>query len=188
MADRFILAVGNCLFALLLASIPCSAVIVDRIAVVVDDRVVKDSDITRDIRITDFLNGDPLDFSEPARKKSAQRLIDQQLIRREVTVGGYTKATPEEADNFLDSIIKQRFQGNHSEYEAALQKYGITGEQLHAQLVWQITVLHFIEQRFRPAVMDSGPGVEKRVNELFEEWLDGAHQRAQIEYHETGLQ
>ena len=29
---------------------------------------------------------------------------------------------------------------------------------------------------------------EERVNAAFEKWLDGAHGRAQIEYHEAGLQ
>ena len=81
----------RCLLYLLIGVLPASAVIVDRIAIVVNDRVIKDSDISRDIRIIDFLNGDQLDFSEAARKKSAQRLIDQQLIRREVQVGGYPR-------------------------------------------------------------------------------------------------
>jgi hypothetical protein len=162
--------------------------IVDRIAIVVNDRPIKDSDITRDIRLTDFLNGDPLDLSEAARRKSTQRLIDQQLIRREVQVGGYAKATPDEAGRFLASIVKQRFHDDQGQYQAALQKYGVTEKQLLDQLVWQLTVLHFIEQRFRPAVLDSGPDVEPKVNEVFEQWLDGAHKRAQIEYHETGLQ
>jgi hypothetical protein len=176
------------LLYLMLAAIPCAAVIVDRIAVVVNDRVIKDSDIGRDIRITDFLNGDQLDFSETARKKAAQRLIDQQLIRREVQVGGYSKATSEEVSNFLDSIIKQRFHDSQSEYQTALKNYAMTDEQLREQLTWQITVLHFIEQRFRPAVLASDADVEQRVNEAFEEWLDVAHKQAQIDYHETGLQ
>jgi hypothetical protein len=172
----------------LMLAMPGAAVIVDRIAVVVNDRVVKDSDISRDIRVTDFLNGDQLDFSEGARKKAGQRLIDQQLIRREVKVGGYSNATPEEVGKFLESIIKQRFHDSQSEYQAALKNYALTDEQLRAQLTWQITVLHFIEQRFRPAVLGSDADVEQRVNEAFEAWLDEAHKQAQIDYHETGLQ
>lgn len=177
----------RCLLYLLIGVLPASAVIVDRIAIVVNDRVIKDSDISRDIRIIDFLNGDQLDFSEAARKKSAQRLIDQQLIRREVQVGGYPLATPTEAGNFLESIVKQRFHGSESEYSASLEKYGIDGQQLRAQLTWQITVLHFIEQRFRPAVMGSGAEAEEKVNQAFDQWLNEMHKQAQIEYHETGL-
>jgi hypothetical protein len=199
-----------------LMMLPSSAVIVDRIAIVANDCVIKDSDIERDLRITDFLNGDKFDLGEPARKKAAQRLVDQQLIRHEVQVGGYSKATPEEADSFLKSIVKQRFEDNDSAYQGALKEYGITAAQLHDQLVWQITALHFIEQRFRPAVLVSEEDVDKyllahaaqfkdqnpkdareaaqaklteeRVNDAFEEWLEGAHKRATIEYHEAGLQ
>ena len=203
-------------FLIPVITLPSSAVIVDRIAIVANDRIIKDSDIERDLRITDFLNGDKLDLGEPARKKAAQRLVDQQLIRHEVEVGGYSKATPEEADNFLKSIVKQRFEDNESAYQSALKEYGITAAQLHNQLEWQITALHFIEQRFRPAVLVSDEDLEKyllghaaqfkdqnpkdareaaqaklteeRVNAAFEEWLDGAHKRAAIEYHEAGLQ
>lgn len=210
------LAKWACALILWASALPAGAAIVDRIAVVVNDRVVKDSDIERDLRLTDFMNGDKLDFSEAARKKAAQRLVDQQLIRREVQVGGYPKAGPEEAETFLKSIVKQRFQDNESEYQTALERYGVTAAQLQAQLIWQITVLHFIEQRFRPAVLVTDEDVgtyrvehaslfkgqnpedasqaarerltEERVNDAFEHWLDGAHKRATIEYHEAGLQ
>lgn len=201
---------------LLTLGLPSGAVIVDRIAVVVNNQVIKDSNIEQDLRITDFLNGDKLDFSEPVRKKAAQRLIDQQLIRREVRVGGYPQGTPHEAENFLKSIVKQRFEDDAGKYQAALQSYGITAPQLQAELAWQISVLHFIEQRFRPAVLVTDEDVDKyllehaaqfkdgkpeqarrdarerlteqRVNQTFEQWLDGAHKRASIEYHEAGLQ
>ncbi len=58
----------------LLALAPClvPAVIIDRIAIVVGDSIVKDSDINRDIRVTSFLNGDPLDLSDKARKANRQ--------------------------------------------------------------------------------------------------------------------
>lgn len=201
------MALGRCWLYLMITATAMSAAIVDRIAIVVNDQVIKDSDIERDMRITDFLNGDQFDFSEATRKKAAERLIDQQLIRREVQVGGYPKATAEEVGDFLKSIVKQRFQDNDGEYRAALTSYGITEPRLLGQLTWQITVLHFIEQRFRPAVLVSDEDVDKyvlehaiedrdaarerlteeRVNGAFEEWLDGVHQKAEIEYHEAGL-
>jgi hypothetical protein len=38
---------------------------------------------------------------------------------------------------------------------AALNAYGITEDQLRAHLLWQLTVIRFIDQRFRPGVLVS---------------------------------
>ena len=63
------------------------AIVLDRIAVVVGKVAIKSSDIERDIRVTAFLNHEPLVFTPDARKKAADRLIDQQIIRQEIATG-----------------------------------------------------------------------------------------------------
>jgi uncharacterized protein YqeY len=190
-----------------------SAVIIDRMAVVVGNRVIKDSDIERDIRLTDYLNGDKLDLSPAARRKAAQRLIDQALIRKEVDTGRYTTPSAAEIESFLKQVK------NHREN---LQPYGITQQELEAQVRWQITVLHFIDQRFRPAVLISDQEIQDyyqahaaefrdpktgkaltvddvrdqiqdilaapKVNKEFEDWLDRARKRTSIEYREASLE
>ncbi len=65
------------------------AVVIDQIAVVVGRAIVKDSDIDRDLRVTEFLNGDRVSENESARKAAVNRLIDQAFIRREIQVGDY---------------------------------------------------------------------------------------------------
>jgi hypothetical protein len=129
-----------------------SATVIDRIAVIVGNGVVKDSDIDRDIRVTAFLNGEPLDFSASARKKSAAHLIDQIFIRREIQIGDYPTATLQETDQQLAALKKQRFASN-SAYEQALQRYGVNNLDLRFRFQWQLTVLHFIDLRFEPAVL-----------------------------------
>ncbi len=136
------------------------ATLLDRIAIVVNDKIIKDTDISRDIRVTHFVNGVALDLSAASRKEAANRLIDQTLIRREIEVAQYPQATPAETQRLMDQVIKQRY-GKPETYTAALARYGITAEQLQRQLAWQVTVLHFIEQRFRPGVMVSDAEVQK---------------------------
>jgi len=136
-----------------------NAVVVDRIAMVVSNHVIKESDIERDIRITDFLNGDKLDLSPAARRKAAQRLIDQAMIRREFDQGRYTAPSPAETGQFLEQVKKQRFH-NDAEFQQALRTYGITQQELESHVRWQINVLHFIEQRFRPGVLVSEQEVD----------------------------
>ncbi len=141
---------------LLLISIAtmANAVVIDRMAIVVGTRVIKDSDIEREIRMTDFLNNDKLDFSPVARRKAAQRLIDQAMIHRETEVGRYAAPTTDEIESFLKQLTSQRFK-NDAEFQDALHTYGIGQDELKVHVRWQIAVLHFIEQRFRPAVLVS---------------------------------
>jgi len=145
----------------LLLLIHCAAwaVIIDRIAIVVGNAIIKDSDIQRDIRVTDFLNSAPLDLTIAARKKAANRLLDQIFIRREIRIGAYPTATLAEADRQLASLKKQRFRSEAS-YQQALRRYGLTELELRTQFQWQLTVLRFIDLRFKPAVMVTDEDVE----------------------------
>lgn len=128
------------------------AVIIDRIAIVVRNSIIKDSDVNRDIRVTDFLNGRPLNFSASARKEAADRLIAQALIRREIRLGDYPMATLQDADEQLDSLESERFK-TQAALDRALERYGLTELDLRTQFQWQLTVLRFIDLRFKPAVM-----------------------------------
>jgi len=134
----------------LLATAACAEVI-DRIAVTLDSQVITASEITLEIRITAFLNGDALDFSPEARRKAADRLIEQKLIRKEMQVGRYTSPSPEEVEPMLKQIQAQRFH-SAEEYRQALAQYGISEDELKAHLLWQITLLRFVDLRFRPGV------------------------------------
>src|ERR1700738_1095963 len=64
------------------------AVVVDRIAVTVDNDAITESEVIQDIRITDFLNGAPLDFSPAARRAAAERLGGQAAVPRGKNNGG----------------------------------------------------------------------------------------------------
>lgn len=136
-----------------LVSVAQSAVVLDRMAVIVNNHVVKTSDIDRDLRVTEFLNNEPLDLSTKAKHKSAERLIDQEIIRQEIITGGYRRPSDEEATEFEQQIRRDRFNGSEPQLTRALARYGLTEEQLHSQLLWQLTVLRFIDERFRAGVL-----------------------------------
>jgi hypothetical protein len=141
-----------------------AGVVIDRIAVIAGNSVIKDSDIERDIRVTDFLNRDPLEFSAASRKRSADRLIDQALIRREIEVAQYPFATDNDVNGFLQQVRKQQFK-NDADYQQSLREYGITEAQLRRALKWQLTVLHFISARFRPGVLITDQDITQYYNE-----------------------
>jgi peptidyl-prolyl cis-trans isomerase SurA len=137
---------------LFLSSLLQGAIVLDRVAVIVGKHVIKTSDIERDLRVTEFLNGEELKLSPEARRQSAERLIDQETIRQEIITGGYRRAADQEADALEKQLLKDRFGGAAARLREKLGRYGLSEEQLREQLLWQITVLRFIDQRFRPGV------------------------------------
>ncbi len=152
------------LFLFVLASCLLPGVIIDRIAIIVEDSIVKDSDISRDLRVANFLNSAPLDLSEQARRTAANRLIDQIFIRKEIQIGDYPFASPQQANRELDQLVKDRFKSEGALQET-LKSYGITAPDLRSHFLWQLTVLRFIDARFKPAVLVTDDDVEKYYNE-----------------------
>ena len=150
--------------ALLLFNSAASAVIIDRVAIVVGDWIVKDSDIDRDVRATDFLNDQPLNLGPTARKEAANRLIDQLFIRHEIYVGDYPTATAEEADQQIQRLERQRFR-TQAAMDQALKRYGLSEVELHTQFEWHLTVLRFIDARFRPAVLVTDDQIDNYYRE-----------------------
>lgn len=140
------------------------AVLIDRIAVVVGKSVIKSSDIERDLRLTEFLNRQPLNLSAEARRKAAERLIDQQMIRTEIATGSYSRATDADAEAMVTRLQRDRFGAASARMSAELERYGITRAELRQQLLWQLTVLRFIQQRFQPGVVVADEDVHAYYN------------------------
>ncbi len=132
--------------ALMVCMASASAEIVDRISVIIDGHIIKQSDIIKDIRLTGLLNHDTPSFGVSERKKALARLIDQALIRKELQAGLYSSPEPSEVDALLQQL-KQSF-GPNAAYRDALKSYGLSEEDLRNHLTWQLTVLRFINVRF----------------------------------------
>jgi hypothetical protein len=135
------------------AAIPQVPVLVDRIAVIVSKQVIKLTEVDRDLRVTAFLNQQHIDSSAAARRKAADRLVDQLIIRQEMSAEGYQRPSDADADQLLKQITSQRFQNSTAQLRTALARYGLTETLLHEQLLWQLTVLRFIDERFRPGIL-----------------------------------
>jgi hypothetical protein len=135
------------------AAVLSGAVVLDRIAVIAGTHVIKLSDIDQDIRLTDFLNRVPLNLSPAARREAAERLITQQIIRDDMVSGGYRRPPESEAVQLEADLDRDRYDGSEQRLRDVLKLYGLTEPELREQLLWQITVLQFIDQRFRGGVV-----------------------------------
>ena len=200
---------------LLLTGGASAAVVIDRIAVIAGKHAIKASDIDRDIRLTEFLNRDPLTENAKTKKQAAERLIDQQVISDEVATGNYGRASRRGGRYHAAKNPAGSSRRIGSAIEPALAHYGVTEDQLRSHLLWQLTVLRFIDRRFRAGVLVTDEDIRayydrhsdlhkasfesvaprirttlegEQVNQQFETWLDGARKRERIEYREEALQ
>ncbi|MBM3776309.1 MAG: hypothetical protein FJW37_14275 [Acidobacteria bacterium] len=139
------------------------AEIVDRIAVIAGNQVITQSEIRREIRLTAFLNGEQPDFSPAARRKAADRLIEQKLIRRELELSRYPLPEVTAIQPTWKELLRER-SWSERELEGELAKAGLSRPDLERRLLWQHTLLRFIEVRFLPGVHVS----EEEVRESFE--------------------
>jgi hypothetical protein len=133
--------------SLLLLTALCSAGVVDRVAIVIDKTIVTESEVLDELQLTAFLNDQALDTGPAARRAAADRLVDQELIRREFELSGFARPPASEADALLLKFRQARFH-SPADYGAALQKYGIAEDQLKQRLLWQLTAIRFTDFRF----------------------------------------
>ncbi len=140
----------------------------DRIAVTVGAQAITEQEILDEIRITAFLNGEPVDLSSKFRRAAAERLIDQTLIRRDMKAIRYPEPENSEADRLLAELKRTRFRGDAA-YRAALGKYGIDERELKSHLLWQLAALRFTDFRFRPGAPEPNQVLAQRLEKEFQE-------------------
>ena len=186
--------------------------IIDRLAVSVGNAAITASEIELQIRVAAFLNRETPVFTPEARRKAADRLIEQRLIEREMQLIRYPAPSEGDIDGLLNDIKKQR-----PDFAAALAAAGITETDLRNQLRKQLMLLRFIDVRFKPGVQvteeeirdyfekyvqPSNPAgqiddywevieeklVDERADKEVDQWLKEARARADIQYHEEVFQ
>jgi hypothetical protein len=130
-------------------------VVLDRIAVIVGKHVIKTSDIDLDQRLTAFLNRENVRSDSDNNHRSAERLIDQEIIRQEIISGGFRRPAESQAVAFEARLTRDRFGGSEVRLRKELSRYGLSENALRDELLWQLTVLSFIDQRFQSSAVIS---------------------------------
>ena len=141
--------------------------IIDRIAVSVGNLAITTSDLDREIRVTSFLNRSQPDFSPAARRTTADRMVEQRLILRELENSRYPEPAAAELDPILEQFKKDNFP-NEEQYNRALAASGITEQDLRSELLWQRRLLLFIGVRFRPGVQISPQEIQDYFTRVVE--------------------
>jgi hypothetical protein len=125
-----------------------SAGVVDRAALIIGKTVYTESEVEDEARLTQFEARQTPDLSAAARKQAANRLVDRELLKQEMDATGF-EAPAVDGDALLDSFRQRRY-SSAAQFREALARYGVTEDALKQRLVWQVTLLRFTDQRFKP--------------------------------------
>lgn len=148
--------------------------IVDRIAVSVDRRVITQSDLDRAIRVAAFQDGVKADFSSARKHAVAQALIEQKLIQNELENSRYPLPDPAELAPAIERFKSEHFKDDAA-YRAALAEYGITEQDFRDMLLWQRTLLLFVQVRFETGVQFTDAEVEAYFEKTVKPAAEAAH-------------
>jgi len=142
--------------------------IIDRIAITVGNQVITESQIDEEIRLTAFLNHEHADLSLAAKQAAAARLIQQALVKREMDLSRYPAPEQSDAGELLDSI--KMMYSSDADFLKALEDAGVTVDELTRRLWWQLTLLRFIDYRFRPGIQIPPADVQAYYRQQVAEW------------------
>jgi hypothetical protein len=157
----------------LLLQCAASAEVVDRIALTVGREIITEQQIVHSLRVTAFLNGEPIQINAQTKRAAAQKLLELTLIGVEISNSRYPAPSKEQIDAALASVKQQLFNGSQPRYEEALNAYAITEADVRQSLARQLATLSFIDFRFRPAVQIQ----EDEIAEYFREEYSPDYQK-----------
>lgn len=156
-----------------------SAAVIDRIAVSVGLEAITESEIAREVRLTALLNNATPDLSPAGKRQAAERLVEQTLIRREIELSRYPRPDMKEIDQTLSQIKQARF-GGEKGFQEALGRLNLSEQDVRRQVLWQTTLLRFIELRFRPGVHVT----EQDIREYFDKEIKAVANNGQVSLEE----
>ena len=149
-------------------ALAAQAGILDRIAVTVDQHVIAESEVIRDLRVAAFLDQKPVDSSGAAKRMAATRLVDQYLILEDAAAARVTMPAEAEAAGLLANAKAQY--PSDAEFRAALSRYQITEPDLAGHLLAGLRTLRYTEIRFGPEVEVSEDDLRAYYATLAEGW------------------
>lgn len=135
-------------FLLLALALASRGEVIDRIAVIVGNGVITDSDIRRQLRFASLLSGQPPDYSAAARRDAAEQLVRQELVRREIELSRYTPPGMAEVEAQIEKNLESRGETAQQRIAAA----GLTGQDVKEIFLAIVSYTRFVDFRFSPGV------------------------------------
>lgn len=143
--------------------------VIDRIVATVDHRIILQSDWDEAVRFESLLESRPLEnLTEDDRRKTLDRLIDQELVMREMEQTTLVRAEGGEGVRRIQEIRRQVPAWSTDEgWRAALKRYGLTEADVADRVSAQLDQLRFIDLRFRHNIHIDRRSIEAYYLEQF---------------------
>jgi hypothetical protein len=128
-------------------------VVVDRIAAVVNRRVILESELDQSIRVEALLQNRPLSETTGSRREALDQWIDRILLEQQIVESDVVDPTAEELAARLKEVRAQVNGAATDEgWQKALAAYGLTEHDVEDHLISEFRVLRFVDLRLRGLV------------------------------------
>jgi len=166
MKTRFVL-----LFFLLISAVAqlfaVTGDVIDRLVATVNGHVILQSDWEDEVRYEAFCNARPLEQISPDERKVAlDRLIDQELLREQMTSADSQHLTDDSINSRVAEIRKMWHEAKTEEdWRNALGSYGLTESQLKIRIRAELNLMDFVDAKLAPSVKIDSASVESYYNQ-----------------------
>ena len=143
--------------------------VIDRIVATVNGRVILQSDLDEALCYEGLVNNRSLVASTADDLRSVlDRLIDQELLREQMTSADFRHATDAEVTARIAEARKQYPQAESDVgWHSLLDAYHITDRELFSRVREQIDVMRLVDARLRPAVQIDSKSIEAYYRDQF---------------------
>ena len=128
--------------------------VLDRMMATVNGHAILQSDWEDELRYECFMSGRPLsDLTGEDRRTVFERLIDQELLRGQMSASDFKPADNDDIAKKIDDL-KQHYPEQHGgeSWSAALSSYGITEAEVAAHVAMEVNSLRLVDARLRPSI------------------------------------
>lgn len=147
---------------ILIAPLLRAGEILDRMIATVNGHAILQSDWEDELRYECFMSGRPLrDLTREDRRTVFERLIDQELLRGQLSSSDFKPAGDDEIARKIDDL-KQHYAQQHGgeSWSAALSSYGITEADVAAHVAMEVNSLRLVDARLRPSIQIDAATIE----------------------------
>jgi hypothetical protein len=168
------------------------AEVIDRLAIAVGKQSITELQLDEELRVTAFLNNQPILRTQEAKRAAADRLIEQLLIEREMGLSRYPGPDDGEFKSYIARVHSTY--GAPSHFRNLLSHYDLSESVFDEHLKRQLAILRFIEYRFRSGVLSSTKAsnpqasIDDQTDEALAAWLEESRKQVDIVYVDKSLQ
>jgi hypothetical protein len=136
--------------------------VLDRMVATVNGHAILQSDWNDEVRYESFMSGRPLAaLTTEDRRAAFERLIDQELLREQMSSTDFKPASSEEIAKQIGDL-KKRYPQEHAgeSWDAALSSYGTTEALVAGHVAVELNALRLVDSRLRPSIQVDNAAIE----------------------------